>query len=179
MVTPLLTNQSITAKIGLMARPREFDREEALERATGVFWAKGYASTSTDDLLRAMAVGGAGVYKAFQDKRALYLEALERYQRTTTAGHLQRLNGAASPIAGVEALLLGLISDTDDIRALGCMGVGAMCEFGSTDPDIAALRSKVCPALHSRLTERLKEGQAASEIDRSLDCATAASFTQQ
>jgi len=37
------------AKIGLMARPREFDREEALERATGVFWAKGYASTSTDD----------------------------------------------------------------------------------------------------------------------------------
>jgi len=83
-----------------MARPREFDREEALERATGVFWAKGYASTSTDDLLTSL-------YNAFQDKRALYLEALERYQRTTTAGHLQRLNGAASPIAGVKALLLG------------------------------------------------------------------------
>ena len=47
-----------------MARPREFDREEALERATGVFWAKGYASTSTDDLLTSL-------YNAFQDKRAL------------------------------------------------------------------------------------------------------------
>src|SRR6266403_3641759 len=164
MVTPLLTNQSITAKIGLMARPREFDREEALERATGVFWAKGYASTSTDDLLTAMGIGRQSLYNAFQDKRALYLEALERYQRTTIAGHLQRLNGTASPIAGVQALLLGLISSKDDIRALGCMGVGAICEFGSTDPDIAALRSKVSPVLHGRLVDRLEEGQAAGEI---------------
>jgi TetR/AcrR family transcriptional regulator, transcriptional repressor for nem operon len=145
MVTPLLTYQSITAKIGLMARPREFDREEALERATGVFWAKGYASTSTDDLLTAMGIGRQSLYNAFLDKRALYLEALERYQRTSTAGHLRRLNGAASPVAGVKALLLGLISDNDDTRALGCMGVGAICEFGATDPDIAALQSLSCP----------------------------------
>src|ERR1700720_1538385 len=141
MASSLLTNQSIKAKIGLMARPREFDREEALERATGVFWAKGFASTSTDDLLTAMGIGRQSLYNAFQDKRALYLEALERYQRTTTAGHLQRLNGAASPIAGVKALLLGLISDTDDNRALGCMGVGAICEFGSTDPEIDSRQS--------------------------------------
>jgi AcrR family transcriptional regulator len=125
-----------------------------------------------------MGIGRQSLYNAFQDKRALYLEALERYQRTTTAGHLQRLDAPASPIAGVNALLLGLISDKDNTRALGCMGVGAICEFGSTDPDVAALRSKVSPALHSRLAERLKEGQAAGEIDRSLDCATAALFIQ-
>jgi TetR/AcrR family transcriptional repressor of nem operon len=161
-----------------MARPREFDRDEALERATCVFWAKGYASTSTDELIAAMGIGRQSLYNTFQDKRALYLEALESYSRTTNAGHLQRLNGAASPIAGVKALLLGLISDDDDTRARGCMGVGAICEFGSTDPDIAALRSKASPALYRRLMERLKEGQAAGEIDRSLNCATAATFIQ-
>ena len=154
-----MTDQSITAIFGLMARPREFDRDEALERATGVFWAKGYAPTSTDDLLTAMGIGRQSLYNAFQDKRALYLEALERYQRTTTAGHLKRLNGTASPIAGIKVLLLGLISDNDDTRALGCMGVGAICEFGSIDPDITALRSKVSPALHSRLMERLKKAK--------------------
>ena len=126
-----------------MARPREFDREEALERATGVFWAKGFASTSTDDLLTAMGIGRQSLYNAFQDKRALYLEALERYQRTSTAGHLRRLHAAASPIAGIEALLLGLISDTDDIRALGCMGVGAICEFGSRSRPCGASRQSL------------------------------------
>ena len=64
-----------------MARPREFDREVALERATCVFWAKGYASTSTEDLLAAMGIGRQSLYNAFVDKRALYLEALERYKR--------------------------------------------------------------------------------------------------
>src|SRR5258708_23674974 len=146
-----------------MARPREFDREEALERATAVFWAKGYASTSTDDLLTAMGIARQSLYNAFQDKRALYLEALERYQRTTIAGHLRRLNRAASPIAAIQALLLGLISNNVDILALGCMGFVAICEFGSTDPDIAALPSKFSPALHRRLVERLNEAQAAGE----------------
>src|SRR3984893_11314878 len=145
MVTPLLTGQSITAIIVLMARPREFDRDEALERATGVFWAQGYAPTSTDDLLTAMGIGRQSLYNAFQDKRALYLEALERYQRTTTAGHLQRLNGAASALAGVQALLLGLISNNDDTRALGCMGVGAICEFGSHPHHVCLGRATQVP----------------------------------
>jgi AcrR family transcriptional regulator len=161
-----------------MARPREFDRKDALERAVGVFWAKGYASTSTDDLLRAMRIGRQSLYNTFRDKRALYLEALENYLRISTAGNLQRLNGPSSPIAGLEALLVGLVSDDDDIRVRGCMGVGAVCEFGSADPDIVALRTKVAPVLHSRLLKRVKEGQAAGELDRSLNCAAAASFIQ-
>jgi AcrR family transcriptional regulator len=151
---------------------------EALERAVDVFWAKGYTATSTDDLLRAMRIGRQSLYNTFRDKRALYLEALEKYQRMSTAGHLQRLNGPSSPIAGLEALLVGLVSDDDDIRMLGCMGVGAVCEFGSTAADIVAVRTKAAPVLHTRLLRRVREGQAAGEIDRSLDCAMAASFIE-
>jgi AcrR family transcriptional regulator len=161
-----------------MARPREFDRDEALGRAIRVFWAKGYAATSTDELLTAMKIGRQSLYNTFKDKRALYLEALATYQQASSAAHLRRLNSTAGAIAGFEALLNGLISEDDDVRALGCMGVGAVCEFGSTDPDIVALRAKASPALHRRLVARLKEGQAAGEVDPSLDCAKAASFIQ-
>src|SRR4029077_10347880 len=87
----LLTDLSITVSPLVMARPREFDRELALARATGIFWAQGYCSTSTEELLAAMGIGRQSLYNAFGDKRALYLEAVERYQRATTSGHLQRL----------------------------------------------------------------------------------------
>src|ERR1700744_6607051 len=106
-----------------MARPREFDRETALERAT-----------ATEDLLDAMNLGRQSLYNAFGDKRALYLEALERYQRGSTAGHLQRLKGPASPLAGIKALLVGLIAKDETERAMGCMGGGAASVGGADAP---------------------------------------------
>jgi AcrR family transcriptional regulator len=161
-----------------MVRPREFDREEALVRATRVFWAKGYASTSTEDLLAAMNIGRQSLYNAFGDKRKLYLEALERYQRESTAAHLERLNSAASPLGGIEALLLGLVAEDDSVRALGCMGVGAVGEFGAADPELVTLRSKVGPRLFRRLAERIREGQACGEVDPTIEAREAAAFLQ-
>ncbi|WP_374375087.1 TetR/AcrR family transcriptional regulator [Dongia sp.] len=64
-----------------MARPREFDIDEALEGAMNVFWAKGYEGTSLPDLLDAMKIARGSLYKAFQDKRSIYLAALDRYNR--------------------------------------------------------------------------------------------------
>ena len=161
-----------------MARPREFDRELALERATGVFWAKGYASTSTEDLLAAMGIGRQSLYNAFGDKRALYLEALERYQRATNSGHLQRLKAPASPVAGIKALLFGLIAEDAGQRSMGCMGVGAVSEFGAGDPALAELRARVGRLLFSNLAERLREGQARGEIDPAMNVEDAARFVQ-
>jgi TetR/AcrR family transcriptional regulator, transcriptional repressor for nem operon len=161
-----------------MVRPREFDREEALGRAMRVFWAKGYASTSTEDLLAAMNIGRQSLYNAFGDKRKLYLEALERYQRESTAGHLERLNSAATPLGGIEALLLGLVAEDESVRALGCMGVGAVGEFGAADPELVTLRSKVGPRLFRRLAERVREGQTCGEVDSTIDAHEAAAFLQ-
>jgi TetR/AcrR family transcriptional repressor of nem operon len=161
-----------------MARPREFVREVALECATRVFWAKGFASTSTEDLIEAMRIGRQSLYNAFGDKRALYIEALETYQRATTAGHLRRLNEPTSPVAGIRSLLLGLIAEDDELRAMGCMGVGAVSEFGTADPTLVELRAKVAPVVFARLVERLREGQGRGEIDSAMDAKEAAGFVQ-
>jgi AcrR family transcriptional regulator len=125
-----------------------------------------------------MGVGRQSLYNAFGDKRALYLEALERYQRATTSGHLQRLKAPVSPLAGVEALLLGLIAEDDGQRAKGCMGVGAISEFGAGDPALAELRARVGPVLFSGLVKRLREGQARGEIDAGMNPKEAARFVQ-
>src|SRR5882672_933614 len=125
-----------------MARPKEFDREVAVERAMSVFWSKGYAATSTDDLLQAMQIGRQSMYDTFGDKRRLYVEALKRYQQESVAGHIKRLRSIASPLAGIEALVVGVVSSDRTTREKGCMGVGAICEFGTADPELADLRVK-------------------------------------
>jgi TetR/AcrR family transcriptional regulator, transcriptional repressor for nem operon len=161
-----------------MVRPREFDRDDALKRAMYVFWAKGYAGASTEDLLRAMSIGRQSMYATFGDKRRLYVEALSRYQQESVRGHLERLRSARSPIAGIESLLLGLIPFDDDTRVLGCMGVGSIGEFGATDAELTALRAQCGAILFKALVERLRAAQKAGEIDPSLDAKRAARFVQ-
>jgi TetR/AcrR family transcriptional regulator, transcriptional repressor for nem operon len=159
-----------------MARPKEFDRDVAVERAMSVFWSKGYAATSTDDLLQAMEIGRQSMYDTFGDKRRLYVEALDRYQLESVAGHIRRLRSIASPLAGIEALLVGVISSDRTTREKGCMGVGAICEFGNADTELAELRVKSGGLLHKALVERLRDAQAAGEIGESVDIERAARF---
>jgi TetR/AcrR family transcriptional regulator, transcriptional repressor for nem operon len=161
-----------------MPRPKEFDREVAVERAMSVFWSKGYAATSTDDLLEAMKIGRQSMYDTFGDKRRLYVEALRRYQLESVAGHIKRLRSMASPLAGIEALVVGVISSDRTTREKGCMGVGAICEFGNADAELAQLRVKSGGMLRKALAERLQDAQAAGEIGETVDLERAARFVE-
>jgi TetR/AcrR family transcriptional repressor of nem operon len=161
-----------------MARPREFDRDAAVERAMSVFWRKGYAATSTDDLLRAMNIGRQSMYDTFGDKHRLYLEALEKYQREGVAENIRRLRSTASPLAGIEAFVIGIIASDKSARERGCMGVGSICEFGNTDTDLVTLRARSGGAQHRALIERLRHAQAANEIGANVDLERAARFVE-
>ena len=60
-------------------RPRSFDEREALEKATQVFWSKGYDGVTIDDLVAGMGVGRPSLYAVFGDKRTLFLRVLRAY----------------------------------------------------------------------------------------------------
>jgi AcrR family transcriptional regulator len=60
-------------------RPRAYDAQTALTQATDAFWRTGYSGTSLDKIAEATGMNPPSLYAAFGNKRALYLEALERY----------------------------------------------------------------------------------------------------
>src|SRR5438309_11392407 len=86
-------------------RPREFDREAALERAMQVFWRHGYEATSVSDLTRAMGINPPSLYAAFGDKEQLYLSAIERYEQGRREVVAQLLDEAPSARQAIERLL--------------------------------------------------------------------------
>jgi AcrR family transcriptional regulator len=66
-------------------RPRSFDERDALEKATQVFWSKGYDGVTIDDLVAGMGVGRPSLYSVFGDKRTLFLRVLKAYAETKGA----------------------------------------------------------------------------------------------
>jgi len=77
-------------------RPREFDRNKAIEAALALFWSQGYEPTSLSQLKACMGdISPASFYAAFGSKEALFREVVERYLQThgqvTTSLHDQTL----------------------------------------------------------------------------------------
>jgi AcrR family transcriptional regulator len=160
----------------LMARPKEFDRDTALQDAVNLFCNHGYEGTSTDDLLQAMRISRQSLYDTFGDKRQLYLEALQQYVANSIADQIRALNSSTSVLTGLEAALLGFASKSGTADAPGCMGIGATCEFGVSDRDVTALIATADKTLRSSLERRIREGKASGEISSEVDPRAAAQF---
>jgi AcrR family transcriptional regulator len=62
-----------------MGRPKNFSREEVLEKAMTVFWTHGFADTTLQDLEQATGVNKSGLYTEFRDKEDLFLACLRHY----------------------------------------------------------------------------------------------------
>ncbi len=73
-------------------RPREFDRDKALNAAMRVFWKQGYEGASLADLTEAMEISKPTLYAAFGDKAALLREALRMYLSLRAEDYSAALN---------------------------------------------------------------------------------------
>jgi len=161
-----------------MARPREFDRDEALKHATAVFWAKGFEGASTENLLAAMKIGRQSLYDTFGDKRHLYLEALGRYLAASVSSHIAMLESESSPLAGIRKMLMIFAANDGGSRALGCMGVNSVCEFGQADAEVNALNRSSAMTLDAALGRALARAKARGEVASHLDEKAATHFIQ-
>src|SRR6201996_253337 len=62
-----------------MGRRKSFSREEVLEKAMRVFWKRGFADTTVQELERATGVNKSGLYTEFRDKEDLFVACLRHY----------------------------------------------------------------------------------------------------
>ncbi|MDR6872025.1 AcrR family transcriptional regulator [Bosea sp. BE125] len=150
-----------------MARPTEFDRDEAIASAIKVFARQGFEAASTSDLLEAMGIARQSLYGAFGDKRSLFLEALRRY----AAGSLAQMREAlaeGTAAEGIEAALLVGLGSSDDVES-GCLGVGSVVEFSRSDPEINALNDAAGETVAAAFSARVRDGVEAGELDAGLD----------
>jgi TetR/AcrR family transcriptional regulator, transcriptional repressor for nem operon len=158
-----------------MARPKEFDRDNALGVGIKVFWRKGYAATTTGDLAKGMGIGRQSFYDTFGDKRRCYIEALRTYTRNEVRDQFAVIRGTASPLTALHYLLLAAADWPKERRSLGCMAVNALAEFGAADPEIAEVLVPSSLLLEQSVTQLLREAKAKREVNASLDVQRAAS----
>src|SRR3954464_11387329 len=104
-----------------MARPKEFDREEALNRAMEVFWSRGYEAASVGELVKRMGINRQSLYDTFGDKHSLYLQALDRYREVEGAKLFELLERPGPVKRALRHLFRSVVERSlDDEERRGC-----------------------------------------------------------
>ncbi|ATJ89851.1 TetR family transcriptional regulator [Acetobacter senegalensis] len=89
-------------------RPREFDRDKAIDAATALFWVQGYEPTSLTQLKSCMGnISPASFYAAFGSKEALFREVVQRYLETYGQVMAPLWDESLSPRDAIERTLRG------------------------------------------------------------------------
>lgn len=160
-----------------MARPREFDLDNTLERAMQAFWAKGYEATSLDDLCSATKLGRSSLYAAFGDKRNLYLSVLDRYESAAVGRILSAVAQSKSPLKGIRIFVDHIIENiVAGPGRRGCFIGNCAAELARMDRPMAARVRQSMARVQQTFRDVLIRARDADELPPDADTDALAMF---
>jgi AcrR family transcriptional regulator len=157
-------------------RPRSFDRDAVLDKAIRLFWRRGYEATSVRDLTEELGIGAPSLYNAFGDKRRLFAEAVEVYDREY--GGFIEAALTEEPTAKRAAARLFAEAPARYTRPglpAGCLIVTG--DIGTTDKEVLASVRRIRQAKVAALTDKIKADIAAGELPADTDAQALARYT--
>jgi len=160
-------------------RPRQYQREAALDAAIGVFWRRGYSATSLDDLATAMKMNRPSIYHAFGDKESIYQHALAQFIGRLRAEVGRRVS--AEP--DLKQALHNFYQAALDVYfshapASGCFAFCTATVEAIEHPRIRTLMKSLLEEIDALLTSRFRTAQVPTRRARHLDARSAANIAQ-
>lgn len=146
-------------------RPREFDRDRALEIAMHLFWRRGYEATSISDLTDAMGITPPALYGAFGDKKRLFLKSVDLYQQRVGSVARDALMNEPTAERAIRSLLLGAVkSFADSKKPKGCLVILGATNCKDESADVANELGEIRRVAEDAVRTRIAAGQRAGEL---------------
>ncbi|GAA1352184.1 TetR/AcrR family transcriptional regulator [Catellatospora bangladeshensis] len=148
-----------------------------MDAAMEVFWSKGYAATSTEDLCACTGLGRGSLYNAYGSKHGLYERVLDRYAEVGFGRQRAILEGPGGVKARLRALMLSAVDDDlGDPARRGCLAVNAAVAAGGADERVAALVREQFGRLEEAVRRLIESGRRSGELGAGVDPLVSARF---
>src|SRR4051812_3831718 len=159
-------------------RPREFDRDDALQRAMGLFWAQGYEGTTLSDLQKAMGgITAPSFYAAFGSKEELFREVVDLYKKTQGTPVVKALLEGPTARASIEGMLRAAAKSVcGQGNPRGCLMVLGGINCSSANKGIEDFLREQRSTRDKVIKQRLSKGLADGDLPSSADINALVSF---
>ncbi|WP_319995857.1 TetR/AcrR family transcriptional regulator [Trichococcus shcherbakoviae] len=151
-----------------MARSKEFNEEEALDKAMEVFWKQGYEKTSIQDLVDNMGIHRRSLYDTFGDKHSLFVQTLERYESLIAAQTRKQITEEMTTVESIR-IIFELAIYSDNAYPKGCLMVNTAVELSLLDNEVSQRIQSAFKQTENLIADLLSKGQARGEVASSFD----------
>jgi len=160
-----------------MARTKEFNEDQALDKAIEIFWHKGYNGTSAQDLVTHLGLSRSSLYDTFGDKQKLFAQSLLRYQKQSQDQVIKLLDESENVKETLHDIFKqAIIESLEDRITKGCFMVNSSVELAMHDEEIAKIVKNNSQTMEEVFTKAVQKGQAAGHISKGTDARVLARF---
>jgi TetR/AcrR family transcriptional repressor of nem operon len=160
-----------------MARTKDFNEDEVLDKALAIFWQKGYNGTSMQELVDGLGISRSSMYDTYTDKYTLFTKSLERYREKTAAEMMHLISEGSSAKAGIKKMLQSVVNESVcDKSPRGCFIVNTCVESAPHDKAIAKILQQNMQDAEEVFYLAIKKGQESGEIPGRNDARALARF---
>jgi TetR/AcrR family transcriptional regulator, transcriptional repressor for nem operon len=150
-----------------MARVKEFDESEVLEKALEIFWSKGYNGTSMQDLIDGLGISRSSLYDTYGDKKTLFLSVLRHYRERESAALIEQINTSANIYDTIKHILTYTISNCiEDKQKKGCFMVNTTIELAPHDDEIKGIVIANKKEVEQVFAKAIAKGQELGHINK-------------
>jgi AcrR family transcriptional regulator len=159
-------------------RPLTFDREEALQQAMELFWARGYEGTTLEELQAVMGgISPPSFYNAFGSKEQLFREVVDLYVRTIGEPSAHTLQEGDTARESIELMLRAtVLSISKPGKPHGCFMVLGATNCSAAGEGAQQYLRNIRKRGPKMIKERLDQAVASGELAPDLDTAAMAAF---
>lgn len=158
-----------------MARPREFNKTEIVDRALGAFWQRGFDGCSIQNLVDATGLKRQSLYNAFGDKEGLFYAVLDRYQKLVSA-ECSVLEAQDANLETLKQFFCNSLQTQQREGQGACLLVITAYGPYASDPKINLAISEGASALKRCIAELIKRCQQTGEVEHNIDPETASAY---
>lgn len=151
--------------------------DAALDAALLVFRERGYHAASLAELGSAMNLTVGSIYKAFSDKRAIFLAAFDHYTDRRSAELKRRLESEQSGLDKLRVMLSFYAESSYGTEGrLGCLVVGSATELILFDAEMAARVTTSLQRVKAQFRDLIKIAQSDGSVTAKIDPEVTASL---
>ncbi|MCC9066564.1 TetR/AcrR family transcriptional regulator [Flavobacterium piscisymbiosum] len=160
-----------------MARTKEFNEDQALDKAIEIFWHKGYNGTSAQDLVTHLGLSRSSLYDTFGDKQKLFAKALTKYHEDNYLKIKEILETATNIKDTFEVIFkLAVVESLEDRITKGCFMVNSSVELAMHDEEIAKIVKNNSKVMEEVFTKAVQKGQDLGQISKTNSARVLARF---